>query len=294
MNCHAVQDSLLQAEDLRPESWSVDVCEHLRTCPACSTFVSDLRQLETAWKEIPVPAECEEGKAAFLQQLPTLEAAPKPTRRWRPARWVAAAALLLGVGLLSWLLVPGDVHASSDLVGRLVDLNLELANADPADRQRLLAEHEAGFREELAQNSLNTDDRKEAEQLLETAQKLVVSNDPVAETALLTGVAESLVSRIDKAEKKGSVKETQRNARFHTKVVEHGVKPRMERIARAPKMMEKEKQDRLQHIIHNDQKQQQQLETLLQNAPERARPDLRKALDAHRKHPWGWHHKHKK
>jgi hypothetical protein len=66
MKCEAAQDWLLQCESLQPTSWSREVVRHLRACVSCYQFANGVKRLEKAWRNLPVPAECETARQEFL------------------------------------------------------------------------------------------------------------------------------------------------------------------------------------------------------------------------------------
>lgn len=121
MKCEAAQDWLLQCESLQPKSWPRGVVKHLRVCPSCYQFAKQIKRLEKAWRNVPVPEECEGAKMMFLAKLADLEQSEKPRPKrerrmkvpasrpagWGNMRWLAvAAALFLGILGVGWLL-PG-------------------------------------------------------------------------------------------------------------------------------------------------------------------------------------------
>jgi len=126
------------------------------------------------WRNQPVPAECAKAKAAFLAKLPTLDqpkpetraktsrrqkrakAVKTPIRRSNPYRWFAVAAVLFVGIILTALLLPSKTQASSDIVERLIDWNLEMTSADAKERKRLLDENEANFKKDCNKPSYPT------------------------------------------------------------------------------------------------------------------------------------------
>ena len=109
MDCTQAQARLHDAT--RPgtaASHDAELAEHLRDCSACQALVGEPAQLQAAWRAIPLPAEAERGRAAFLDRLPMLarERGSERTAAW--PRWVVAAVLFLAVGSATWLLWPSQ------------------------------------------------------------------------------------------------------------------------------------------------------------------------------------------
>ena len=70
MNCRAVKLWLLQAETLKATAWPSDIAEHVVACAACAKVAQKIRKLENKWRdELPVVAETQTAKAAFLRKL---------------------------------------------------------------------------------------------------------------------------------------------------------------------------------------------------------------------------------
>src|SRR5688572_18824356 len=139
MDCERARLLLLQSDDPRPAGCpSPGLAEHVRQCVACRRLAGKLAQLEEAWRGLPLAGNPERAQRTFLKRLARDRSVARPkVRPWRarPVRWAAAAVLLLALGLGSLMLLPAaKVQAAPDLVERLVDWNLDLAQAaDPAD-----------------------------------------------------------------------------------------------------------------------------------------------------------------
>ena len=208
----------LRASGSLQPNWSRKVTDHLKGCPACRKFVNSLLKMEKAWRDQPLPASCETSKAVFLNQLAMQKksAPPRPTvRSWRPARWVAAAAVLLvGVGILAWaVLSPAEIRAS-EVVDRLVDLNTDLSKADYGKRKQLLDANEETLRKRLHADRLSEEERASGEHLLDGARKLAVSDDLEEDEEIVTELAEKLHDRAKVAKSSGNDKESEHAARY--------------------------------------------------------------------------------
>ena len=278
MDCEHTQSWLLQADTLHPECWPSDLAEHVKQCSACGPLACEMRQLEDDWRHMPIPAGAEIAQKAFLEKLPAFKAALTPVRRrWAPtARWAAVAVFLIGVGSVTWvMMLPGGAQASSDIVERLIDFHLTLSETvDLAERQRLLAEREHGFREDLLKARITPEERELAEKLLENGLWLAAHDDPLEEAGRYSDITDKLVGRIETATKMGNIGDTERHASCYKKM-EFGMHQNMERAAQM-KPKEAAKWPGFEQIQKRDQWQRQQMEKIT----ECARPDLRKLLES--------------
>jgi hypothetical protein len=150
MNCVELQASLAEIEEGR----SNEQRNHLKTCPACSTLVTELILIASTEVELravdePDPRVWRAIEAALRQegvirpQRGNRSLLPSLSSRWGWARWMvpAAAALLITVGLyvrqhsLSHQLARNTAPAAADIeIAGLNDddLLLEIAQQSPA------------------------------------------------------------------------------------------------------------------------------------------------------------------
>jgi hypothetical protein len=262
---------------MHPECWPDDLAEHVQACAECSKLVRDLRQLEDDWRHLPMPAEADQAKAAFVQRLPALRATIAPRRRrLAPAmRWAMAAGILLAVSpFLYRSMSPGAAVATSNIVDELIAWNVALSSAEPGERQRMLAEREAGFQDNLQKAKLPKAERDMAERLLDNGRWMAVNNDPLGEAGKLSDIADTLVTRIDLAAKKGNVEVAQRDVSRYSKVWDEGVHGCMQRVNQ--KAWEPElKQKGFGEIQRHDQWQRDQFEKMSERAP----PQMKKIFE---------------
>jgi hypothetical protein len=247
MNCKYVENWLLQVESLQVKDWPRNMNRHLKKCAACAKVARELYKLEDAWRTQPVPAECGQAKAVFLEQLSKIEVSEQPAKTekpakpekraksaklkfkrpsWTPMRWAAVAAVLFIGVIIVGLLMPGRTIASqSNVVERLVDWNIELTNASLNERQRLLAKAEPFLMQELekARPSLSPEDRAMAESLLEHGRWLATHDDPIAEAERAADIADKMLWIADAAEKQGKKTESEQCAMRYGKFMDLGV-----------------------------------------------------------------------
>ncbi len=198
-------------------------------------------------------------------------------------RWAAAAVLLLALGLGSLMLLPvAPVNASPDLVERLVDWNLELAQAaDPAERARIHGERATALADALKEARLPDEDRQLAERLLESGSQLARLDDPLDEADHLNDMTDVLVLHLEQATKKGNNAKVNQLARQFNRVNEKGLTPRVQKVAAAGTAQA----ERLQRLAEREARRAKQLEKMLEKAPKGAHKELKKAVDGTRKQP---------
>lgn len=287
MDCERARLLLLQSDDPRPAGCSSpELAAHVRQCLACRRLAGKLAQLEEAWRELPLAGNPERGQRAFLKRLardPSV--ARRRIRPWRatPMRWAAAAMLMLVLGLGTLMLLPvAPVQAAPDLVERLVDWNLDLAQAaDPADRSRIHGEHAAALADALKDARLPDEDRQLAERLLESGSQLARMDDPLVEADHLNDMTDILVIHLQHATNKGNNAKVNQLARQFNRVTENGLTPRMQKIAAAGAAQA----ERLERFAERRARQAKQLEKMLEKAPKGAHKELKKAVDGARKQP---------
>jgi uncharacterized membrane protein YgcG len=246
MKCQALKDWVLQCESMSARSWPKRMVKHVKRCRPCRHFARSILRLEDAWKNQPLPKAAKKPSAAFLEQIAEIENPPAkpekatPKKRkpavlpFRVARWAGAAAavLLVAVGVVVFLLATAGTSraSSSDVVERLIVLNLEMTNAEGADRKRMLEESDQKFADEIAKAGLPDDERELAENLLEAARLLAASDDPDDEVDYFTHLGEELKTRFERAEKKGNEKEVERCSKFYQKFIAHDMRPFFDRV----------------------------------------------------------------
>lgn len=245
MKCQALRDWVLQCESMSARTWPKRMVKHVKRCRPCRHFARSILRLEDAWKHQSLPKAAKKPSAAFLEQIAELEQPPakpekpksKPRRAllpFRPLRLLGAAAavFVVGVGVLLFLLATAGTSraSSSDVVERLIELNLEMTNAEGAERQRLLDENDKKFADEIANAKLSDDERELAENLLEAARLLAASDDPDDEAEYFAHLGEELKTRVERAEKKGNEKEFERFSQFYSRFIAHDMRPFFERM----------------------------------------------------------------
>jgi hypothetical protein len=286
MDCRESRDWLFQADDPRPESCHVPgIREHLAGCAECQTLSAELVGLEEAWRDIPLPASADAARLAFLEKLParprTLPLArPQLRRRPERPRWLAAAVILFGIGLGTWVLVPTpEAHAAPALIERLVDWNLDLARAGSVgERNELFAAREHALKRDVEQVPLPGPDRALAHLLLDNGTWLATHDDPIATAERFSAVANLLVERMERASARREHRLANQYARLQSVVAEHGVAHSLAK-AEASGALNFEQRRHLEKIILNDEKRMRALAELLERNPNLSRKDIRRAID---------------
>jgi hypothetical protein len=264
------------------------------TQAAKGEFLKKLRQRKTPLDAAAVgPVSAPEMDVVTL---PFDEPRPTPKKKkkkkamgppyWQPIRWAAVAAMMLiSVGVIAYLLIaPGESRAGTGVVDRLIDLNLQMTNADAKDRKRLLDEQEEYLLGDLQKSRLSDEEQQFARELLENCYYLAENDDPIEEANLITDLADKIKSREDVASKKGNENEKSKCSFQHKKVMQVGYHQIIDRISQF-KTPEGAKKPGYASFMKLDPAKQKQLQKMLERDHERDRehPDLRKALDSMRK-----------
>jgi hypothetical protein len=260
MNCQAVRDRLMQGESLQVKDWPRSMNRHLKECPTCAKLARNLYKLEDAWRNQPIPEECEAAKATFLDKLNSMAAPPqveadeqpatvkfeqpakprkagkqkgssKPARRQPGSmRWAALAAMvLIGISVVAVMFATNNKAQAndSDIVERLIDFNLELTNAEPNERKKVYDKRAADLKKamEKAGPILSKDELARANKLFEDSGFLATNDSPVEEAKRLTAISDDLLTWAEAAESSGNKKEIERFGGRYAKFWNEGVSP---------------------------------------------------------------------
>jgi hypothetical protein len=278
MDCREARDLLLRSDG------PIDgpLADHVAGCDSCARLAGDLALLEETWREIPLPVDYGRGRERFLAKLPILEAPrsaglSKDQRRVR--RWLVAASVLVALGLWGGVLATGRrASASSDVVERLVDWNLNLARVEsPDERGRLYADHAPVMAVAVERATLPAGDRELAYILLGNAPWLVGNADPLAEADRFNDLADQILHRMSAATRGGDDPRVERYARLYNRVVELGIASKFDVIEKSASL-DFDGKRRLERLVLRDADRMKALVALLEKAPDSSRKEIKKAL----------------
>jgi hypothetical protein len=280
MDCRSARDWLLQAEDpCRLDDGPEGLAGHVVNCSLCRRQAHVLGRLEAGYRDQPLPAAADRAREAFLRRLPP----PVPVstgRHWRAvrSRWALAAAVLLLAGSAVWLSLPSpEAVAKPDLVGQLIDWNLDLTRAaDARDRQ------EAGLRQAVRQADLPDDDRDLAEVLLQTGTRLAAAVDPMDQADHFNDLADKLVSMIDDATTKKDEQRLRQLADCYCRVAEDGIYANLERAGNDESLNPTSKKKK-ERVLKSEARRAARLRKLMDKLPKASQKQIRRALDPARK-----------
>ena len=202
-------------------------------------------------------------------------------------RWLVAASVLLAVGVGGSLLIstPRKAAASTDLVERLVDWNLDLTQApSAADRSRIYSGQASALRAAVQKATLPEDDRELAESLLATAPWLTEHDDPLAEADRFNDMADKLMKRMSRATRGGDNRRAARYARLYRQVADRGIEAKVDTLRKSGSL-NFEQQRRVERIILHDADRMNAVLALLEQAPDSTRKEIKQSLGITRKHP---------
>jgi hypothetical protein len=280
MTCSETRDLLLQSAS--PAELPAAASEHARECAACRALAADMARLEQHWRGLPLPPSVESSRAAFVARLADRpKPAPVPVHRFAVPRWAVAAAILVAVAGSSLMFVSNEARASADVIDRLIDWNLDLATATPADRARL-GERAAAFHGDLKR--VTEADRDLAESLLQNGTWLATNDDPLAVAERFNAVADQLLFRIQAATDAGERKRSDKLSRQYRRVFERGIDPNVRRALASP-ALNFEHQGRIERVLLSDEGRLEKLAELLERVPDASRKEIRRALELSKKQP---------
>ena len=272
MDCVEARDLIFRADG--PASGPL--AAHLLACGTCARLAADLAQIEDAWRAIPLPVEAIRGREAFLARLSRLE---PPIRRRPLRRWLVAASILIGLGLWGGILASGRrAVAASDVMERLVDWNLRLADVEtPAERGRIYADHAPALASEVERAGLPAGDRELADALLENAPRMALQADPLADADRFDDLADRLLRRMDHAASGDDPRRLERYARLYHRVSTFGIGSKFDLLEESD-VLDFGRKHRLERLILRDAVRMDALLALLEKAPDSSRREIKKAL----------------
>jgi hypothetical protein len=285
MNCEDVQERLLLADDpVALAAGGGEVAAHVAGCAVCGAFVAKLGRLEGAVRAMPVPADSERAKRAAVEWL-RLEGRPVRRLLLRPmwAKAVAAVVVIgVGVGLLVYLNRPSPATAAPQVVDRLLDWDLALADAEaPQERQALYVSQAATLSSAVERAPLNEEDRRFAATLLQNGEWLSQHHDPVERTEKFCDLADLLVGRLDKAAKANDARAVQRLGK-HFGRVQKGIGTNLERLganAYVGNGPAAKRAERLERIARRQEEAERRLAALAERSPRAAAKALRRLME---------------
>jgi hypothetical protein len=204
---------------------------------------------------------------------------------WRIAdsRLTAAALLMLVLGGSIWAyrFRQQQVLASAQTIDKLVVWNLRLTQSDsPAERRKLYAISAESVKQQTSQASLSSNDRKNAEALLQNGAFLADNQDPLAEADHFSEVADLLVTKMDSAADK-SPEVMEQLSQTYFSVINQGIQKNLDR-AEASGVNTAATQKQLEKIDQHNTVLMSKVEALLEKSPPASHPPLRQALDLHK------------
>ena len=292
MNCVPCRDWLLEADEPATlEAAPAVIAAHIHGCDACQELMCDLVQLDEAWRGLPLPAEAETSREAFIENLNRPATPHRPAvrpGRWSSARrWAGAAALFMIVGAGLLFFWPSQPVAASDLLDQLIDWNLDLSEAESAaDRQRIYHEKDGSLKKALGHANLKGPDRELAENLLRNGAWMVDHEDPLEELDRYEQVADQILNRVYDAGPDAG--RSSRFARQFRKIHERGIEKNLHRI-KPDKMLDPEHKVKWNKFLRQDADRVEKIEQVMETAPDVSKKELRQTLELKHKRPK--HHK---
>ena len=278
MNCQAVRERILVADD--PQAPGAESSFHLQGCTDCQAFAKRVIAIEKAVTALPTPGDTEVAREAVMARVraelnqAVRKARPmqfSPVRRWygRPAWGLVAAVLVVGIGI--GLHLRHASVASAAVMDQLVDWNLDLADAGaPQDRQQLYTARAASLDAAVRQASFSSDERQLAALLLEQGSWLAKNSDPADEAEHFSELADQIANRLDKAVVANDSPAVQRLGRNYDRVVQRGVKPKMQRLGAPAFVSKPDGAKRYDRLVKRQAERDRRLQILAEKHPKAA------------------------
>jgi hypothetical protein len=275
MDCQSTREWLLQAEyPGRLDDGPGGLARHVVSCGRCRRLAHVLTRIEADVRRQPVPAGADAARQRFLRRLPPPVPVVAVPGGWRfvRSRWALAAAVLLLAAPIVWLSMPSPQRAETpDLVDRLVDWNLEVAQAGDA-REELAA----GLRMEVNEADLPRDDRDLAEALLQTGSRIAAAPDPANQADRFNELADRLLPLIDSAKNKKDAQRLRKLAEYYGRV-ERRIQSNLERANNVGKPSAQSKRI-LDQVKKAEAQRQVRLEQMIEQLPPNTQKEVRRAL----------------
>lgn len=283
MNCQQVREWLLEAENPLAGQ-PADVAAHSANCAACREAAAELARLDSLWRSLPLPAEAERSKQAFLAGLACAPAArqapPRRFSRRRILQWCAtSAAGLLVAGGGGWLVFSAQqAQAYDDLLDHLVDWNLRISQAhSQAERIRLYDQQANHLRAMIRKSKFSAEAVAVLNDYFDNGDWLVSHSDPVGEADRFSGLADRLLQLAAATDGARNSKRLNRLLRQYNRVLESGVEVKIA-AAEASGAMDFEHQKKLEQLILADPQRIKNLAAILERSPHASRKEIEQAI----------------
>jgi hypothetical protein len=271
MDAHAKLERLLadQIDGGPNEARSQKLAALLRAHPELQADYLDQMQMHALlqWRA---------GSAVPAQRRTAIADTPAPIGRSR--RRLMAALFVTAASLAAlFLFYAPEAQATPDLVDRLVELNVDLAQTSvPEERTRIYEEKAADLKVTLANAKLAPDDRALAESLLENSKWLTGNADPMAEAERFNDIADQFVTRMDAATTAKNEKRIVQLAGNYQRIAEVGIDSNLERAAAG--VTDADKKSKLEHTAGRHASLTKRLAEIVQRNPEPSRRAIHHAM----------------
>ncbi len=278
MNCPQAQEAILLGDHPADPVFQAELQSHIAQCAECQRISQQLKHLEALAAQLPAPGSAQ-AKAAALEHLRSLEIPPAPRRLILRPMFLSAVAALLIVGVSTGLYIHHtNQPAPPTVVDRLIDWNLELADAPTTQPSAIFTARAAVLQSEAHDASLSTDDRELADTLLEHGAWLSVNSDPIDRAEKFSDLSDLILLRMHRAAANNDLQALQRLSQRYDLVVGNGIGRNLARMSETAKATP-ENRKKLERIAKRNAEQERKLELLNQRASKALQRELRQALE---------------
>lgn len=206
--------------------------------------------------------------------------AEKPApRRWRSARGLAAALMVMAasVAIGVFLILP-DGQGAPDVVDRLIDWNLDIAQAKKfEERNRIYSQQESDLKATLASAELPQEDRSLADAIMDTSIWLTKNDEPVATAERYNEIAEKLVDRLIAATANRDETRIVKLADAYRRLADRGVEPSFVQAV-ASKDLDAADKKKLAQVVNQEETRSQRIEQMIERNPAPSSKALRRGI----------------
>jgi hypothetical protein len=278
MNCPQAQEAILLGDNSSDPVFQAELRRHIAQCAECQAISQRLNHLETIAAQLPTPGSAD-AKTATLQRLRTLEIPPTPRRLVLRPMFLSAVAALLIVGVALGLYFHSTNQPTPPtVVDRLIDWNLELADAPTTQQSAIFTARAAVLQSEAHDAALSQDDRELASTLLEHGTWLCVNNDPIDRAEKFSDLSDLILLRMHRAAANNDLQALERLSHRYNQIVRSGVGRNLARLSEKAKASPEIKK-KLERIARRNAEQERKLEILNARASKALQKELRQALE---------------
>ncbi len=191
--------------------------------------------------------------------------------------------ILLAIGAAAWYFAAASAsraQAAEVTVDRLMQLNLDLAEADtPDQRARIYASNAAALQTALNRNPMPPDQKQLADKLMANGAWLSSNTDPLDGAERFDEVADLMLNQLQAATTAKQAKAAARLARQYQHIVNRGLNSQLKRAQNVP-FDKPERKRRYDRLVARNAELDRRMKQLLDRASNPSPKEIRKQSKA--------------